>query len=168
MVVDDAINMRRTIKNMLRQLKYVHIIEAEDGLDGWKILPTARIDMAIVDWNMPRRMTCIELLRKARAGDRFAKIPFIMITTEVDQSTIAKAAETEVDAYIINSLTIVSTVKHPHRYLSSRGGKLSCSCSLVGEGKGEGALCRHYYEILYNKLFIANVLEEKINEGRER
>ena len=84
MVVDDAINMRRTIRNMLRQLKYVHIVEAEDGLDAWKILPTAKIDMAIVDWNMPR-MTGIELLRKARADDRFAKIPFIMVTAEVDE-----------------------------------------------------------------------------------
>jgi len=100
LVVDDMINMRRTVRNMLRQLGYVHIIEAEDGLDAWGKLPTAKIDVAIVDWNMPR-MTGVELLRKARADDRFAKTPFIMITAEVDESTIAEAAETAVDAYII-------------------------------------------------------------------
>ena len=100
LVVDDMINMRRTIRNMLRQLGYVYITEAENGLDAWGKLPDTKIDIAIVDWNMPQ-MTGIELLRRARADDRFMKIPFIMITAEVDESTIAEAAETEVDAYII-------------------------------------------------------------------
>ncbi|HLA27575.1 MAG TPA: tetratricopeptide repeat protein [Syntrophales bacterium] len=100
MVVDDMIGMRRTIKNMLRQLGFEHIIEAEDGLDAWKKLPTAKIDIAIVDWNMPQ-MTGVELLKKVRADERFAKLPFIMVTAEVDENTIAEAAETEVDAYII-------------------------------------------------------------------
>jgi tetratricopeptide (TPR) repeat protein len=100
LVVDDMINMRRTIRNMLRQLGYVHITEAEDGLDAWTKLATTKFDMAIVDWNMPR-MTGVELLRKARADDRFANMPIIMITAEVDEGTITEAAETEVDAYII-------------------------------------------------------------------
>jgi two-component system chemotaxis response regulator CheY len=103
LVVDDMISTRRTIRNMLRQLGYVRIIEAEDGLEAWERLTTAEIDIAIVDWNMPR-MTGVELLRKARADGRFAKIPFIMVTAEVDESTIAEAAETEVDAYIIKPL----------------------------------------------------------------
>ena len=100
LVVDDMINMRRTVRNMLRTLGYAHIIEAENGFAAWGKLSTTIIDLAIVDWNMPE-MNGIELLRKARADDKISKIPFIMITAEIDEETIAEAAETEVDAYII-------------------------------------------------------------------
>ncbi len=100
LVVDDMINMRRTIRNMLRQLGYAQIIEAENGVEAWEKLSTVHIDIAIVDWNMPL-MNGVELLRKTRADDKLTKIPFIMVTAEVDEGTIAEAAETEVDAYII-------------------------------------------------------------------
>lgn len=100
LVVEDMITMRRTIRNMLRQLGYARILEADNGIDAWDKMSAINVDLAIVDWNMPR-MTGGELLRKTRADDRFAKIPFIMVTAEVDEGIIAEAAETDVDAYII-------------------------------------------------------------------
>jgi tetratricopeptide (TPR) repeat protein len=100
LVVDDMIGMRRTIRNMLRQLGYIRIIEADDGVSAWNKLSLDRVDVAIVDWNMPN-MNGIALLKKARQDDRLSDIPFIMVTAEVAEETIAEAAETEVDAYII-------------------------------------------------------------------
>lgn len=100
LVVDDMVTMRRTIRNMLRQLGYVHIFEAEDGLSAWNRLSIDDIDVAIVDWNMPH-MNGITLLKKTRQDERLSLIPFIMVTAEVAEETIAEAAETEVDAYII-------------------------------------------------------------------
>ena len=100
LVVDDMINMRRTIRNMLIQMGYTQIVEAENGVVAWEKLTMTNIDLAIVDWNMPQ-MNGVELLRKTRANERLSKIPFIMITAEIDEGIIAEAAETEVDAYII-------------------------------------------------------------------
>ncbi len=100
LVVDDMINMRRTIRNMLRQLGYERITECEDGVSAWNKLCIDRPDIAIVDWNMPN-MNGITLLKKTRQEDRLADIPFIMVTAEVAEETIAEAAETDVDAYII-------------------------------------------------------------------
>ncbi len=100
LVVDDMINMRHTIRNMLRQLGYVHIAESDDGVNAWNKLSRDRVDVAIVDWNMPN-MNGITLLKKTRQDDRLSDIPFIMVTAEVAEETIAEAAETEVDAYII-------------------------------------------------------------------
>jgi tetratricopeptide (TPR) repeat protein len=100
LVADDMIGMRRTIRNMLRQLGYVRIIESGDGVSAWSKLAIDRVDVAIVDWNMPN-MNGITLLRKTRQDDRLCDIPFIMVTAEVAEETIAEAAETEVDAYII-------------------------------------------------------------------
>jgi tetratricopeptide (TPR) repeat protein len=100
LVVDDMVGVRRTIRNMLRQLGYVRIGEADDGVSAWNKLSIDRVDVAIVDWNMPN-MNGITLLKKTRQDDRLADIPFIMVTAEVAEETIAEAAETEVDAYII-------------------------------------------------------------------
>ena len=100
LVADDMITMRHTIRNMLRHLGYVHILESEDGVSAWNKLSIGRIDVAIVDWNMPN-MSGITLLKKARQDDRLTDLPFIMVTAEVAEETIAEAAETDVDAYII-------------------------------------------------------------------
>jgi tetratricopeptide (TPR) repeat protein len=100
LVVDDIANVRMIIRDMLRYLGYSNVTEAEDGVVGWNKLVSQKIDLAIVDWNMPR-MNGIELLRKARSRSELADIPFIIVSGEVGDETIAEAAETEVDAYII-------------------------------------------------------------------
>jgi len=100
LVVDDMPNMIRTIKNMLRHLGYHYTTGAGDGLEALGVLKRKEIDFVITDWNMPN-MTGIDFLRKARSDDDLKEIPFLMVTAEVLDETIAEAAETEVDGYII-------------------------------------------------------------------
>jgi two-component system, chemotaxis family, chemotaxis protein CheY len=38
LTVDDFSTMRRIIRNMLRQLGYTNIVEAEDGAEAWSLL----------------------------------------------------------------------------------------------------------------------------------
>ena len=94
LIVDDMSNMIRTVRNMLRHLGYHHISDADNGLAAWKILKNKTIDFVIADWNMPE-MTGVDLLRKVRLEDDLKDIPFLMITAEVAEETIAEAAETE-------------------------------------------------------------------------
>jgi len=100
LIVDDMPNMIRTVRNMLRHLGYHHTSDAENGLAAWKVLKNETIDFVICDWNMPE-MTGVDLLRKVRLEDDLKDIPFLMVTAEVAEETIAEAAETEVDGYII-------------------------------------------------------------------
>ena len=79
LIVDDFSTMRRIIKNILRQLGFTNIIEADDGSAAWEILNKDQVDFIISDWNMPQ-MTGIELLRKVRASEEFADLPFLMVT----------------------------------------------------------------------------------------
>ena len=65
LVVDDAQTMRRIIVNLLRQLGFTNMTEADDGTTAWERLSTEHIDLIISDWNMPK-MTGIELLKKVR------------------------------------------------------------------------------------------------------
>ena len=74
---------------------------------SWKM---RLLTLFICDWNMPR-MTGIELLRKMRETPKFAEIPFLMLTGEVDEGTIAQAAETEIDAYIIKPFVMKTLIE---------------------------------------------------------
>lgn len=104
LVVDDFSTMRRIIKNILRQLGFVHIVEADDGTTAWDILNKDKIDFIVSDWNMPQ-MTGIDLLRKVRASDEFADLPFLMVTAEAQQENIIEAAQAKVSNYIVKPFT---------------------------------------------------------------
>ena len=104
LVVDDFSTMRRIIKNILRQLGFSNIIEADDGTTAWEILNKDRIDFVISDWNMPK-MPGIELLRKVRASEEFAAMPFLMVTAEAQQENIIEAVQAKVSNYIVKPFT---------------------------------------------------------------
>lgn len=104
LVVDDFSTMRRIIKNILRQLGFTNIIEADDGTTAWEILNKERIDFVISDWNMPK-MTGIELLRKVRASEEYADVPFLMVTAEGLQENIIEAVQARVSNYIVKPFT---------------------------------------------------------------
>lgn len=104
LVVDDFSTMRRIIKNILRQLGFNNIVEADDGTSAWETLNSDKIDFVVSDWNMPQ-MTGIELLRKVRASEEFANMPFLMVTAEAQQENIIEAVQAKVSNYIVKPFT---------------------------------------------------------------
>jgi two-component system chemotaxis response regulator CheY len=104
LVVDDFSTMRRIVKNILRQLGFNNVVEADDGTTAWEVLNKDRIDFIISDWNMPQ-MTGIDLLRKVRASEQFGHLPFLMVTAEAQQENIIEAAQAKVSNYIVKPFT---------------------------------------------------------------
>jgi two-component system chemotaxis response regulator CheY len=104
LVVDDFSTMRRIIKNILRQLGFNNIIEADDGSTAWETLNKEKVDFIISDWNMPK-MPGIELLRKVRSSEEFAATPFLMVTAEAQQENIIEAVQAKVSNYIVKPFT---------------------------------------------------------------
>lgn len=104
LVVDDFSTMRRIIKNILRQLGFTNIVEADDGTTAWDVLNKDKIEFIISDWNMPQ-MTGIELLRKVRASEEFSDLPFLMVTAEAQQENILEAVQAKVSNYIVKPFT---------------------------------------------------------------
>lgn len=104
LVVDDFSTMRRIIKNILRQLGFTNIVEADDGTTAWDVLNKDKIEFVISDWNMPQ-MTGIDLLRKVRGSDEFADLPFLMVTAEAQQENIIEAVQAKVSNYIVKPFT---------------------------------------------------------------
>jgi two-component system chemotaxis response regulator CheY len=104
LVVDDFATMRRILKNILTQIGYKNIIEADDGTTAMGVLKHEKIDLIISDWNMPK-MTGLELLKNVRANPNLATIPFIMVTAEAQQDNIILAVKAKVSQYIVKPFT---------------------------------------------------------------
>lgn len=104
LVVDDFSTMRRIVKNILRQLGFVNIIEADDGSTALEILQREKIEFVVSDWNMPK-MTGLELLKAIRADDALKHIPFLMVTAEAQQENIIEAVKSGVSNYIVKPFT---------------------------------------------------------------
>ena len=104
LVVDDFATMRRIVKNILTQLGFKNIVEADDGTTAMKLLQQEKIDLIISDWNMPK-MTGLELLKAVRGEPSWAKIPFIMVTAEAQQDNIILAVKAKVSQYIVKPFT---------------------------------------------------------------
>ncbi len=100
LVVDDFATMRRIISNVLKQLGFENILEAEDGTKALQIMETEKVDFVITDWNMPQ-MSGLDLLKAIRASEDKKDIPVLMVTAEAMQENIMKAAQAGVNNYII-------------------------------------------------------------------
>ena len=104
LVVDDFATMRRIIKNILTQLGFKHIIEADDGTTALDVLKSEKIGLIVSDWNMPK-MTGLDLLKAVRADASLATTPFIMVTAEAQQDNIILAVKAKVSQYIVKPFT---------------------------------------------------------------
>jgi two-component system chemotaxis response regulator CheY len=104
LVVDDFSTMRRIVKNILRQLGFSNIIEADDGTTAMEVLQREKVDLIISDWNMPE-MTGIELLRQVRSSEELKDMPFLMVTAEAQQENIIEAVKAKVSNYIVKPFT---------------------------------------------------------------
>lgn len=104
MVVDDFATMRKVIRNLLKQVGYENIVEAEDGVIALKTLKSQKIDFVVSDWNMPN-MTGLELLKAVRADDDLKTTPFLMVTAEALQDNVIAAVKAGVSNYIVKPFT---------------------------------------------------------------
>lgn len=102
--VDDFSTMRRIIKNLLKQLGYHNVLEADDGTAALEMLRRQKIDLVISDWNMPK-MTGIELLKAIRADESLKQIPLLMVTAEAQRENVIEAAKAGANNYIVKPFT---------------------------------------------------------------
>ena len=104
LVVDDFSTMRRIIKNLLRDLGFTNIQEADDGNTALPMLQNGDFDFVVTDWNMPG-MSGIELLKEIRADAKLGTIPVLMVTAEAKRDQIIEAAQAGVNGYVVKPFT---------------------------------------------------------------
>ncbi|MDO8208091.1 MAG: chemotaxis response regulator CheY [Gallionella sp.] len=104
LVVDDFSTMRRIVRNLLKELGFVNVQEAEDGVQALVKLRADTFDFVVSDWNMPN-MTGIELLRSIRADAKLKHLPVLMVTAEAKRENIIEAAQAGASGYVVKPFT---------------------------------------------------------------
>jgi two-component system chemotaxis response regulator CheY len=107
LVVDDFSTMRRIIKNLLRDLGFTNVHEADDGTTALPLLKSGHFDFLVSDWNMPG-MTGIDLLKAVRADAELKTLPVLMVTAESKREQIIEAAQAGVNGYVVKPFTAVT------------------------------------------------------------
>lgn len=104
LVVDDFSTMRRIIRNLLKELGYNNVDEAEDGSMALAKLKRESFDFIVSDWNMPV-MDGLELLKAVRADPKLTHIPMLMVTAEAKKENIIAAAQAGASSYVVKPFT---------------------------------------------------------------
>jgi len=104
LIVDDFSTMRKIVRNIIKEIGFKNIIEADDGKSAVKELKKGKVDLILCDWNMPE-MSGIDLLKTVRSDDELKDIPFVMITAEAQKDNILEAVKEGVSNYIVKPFT---------------------------------------------------------------
>lgn len=124
LVVDDFSTMRRIIINLLKELGYTKVSEAEDGEQALKFLQSKDaifpVNFVVTDWNMPL-MDGLTLLQSIRARADLKDLPVLMVTAEAKKENIIAAAQAGADGYIVKPFNAATLKEKLDRILSKRG-----------------------------------------------
>jgi two-component system chemotaxis response regulator CheY len=104
LVVDDFSTMRRIVRNLLKELGYTNVDEAEDGAIALQKLQGGGFEFVVTDWNMPN-MDGLTLLQTIRATPNLKHLPVLMITAEAKKENIIAAAQSGASGYIVKPFT---------------------------------------------------------------
>jgi two-component system, chemotaxis family, chemotaxis protein CheY len=119
LIVDDYSTMRRIVKNLLHDLGYSDVSEADDGKTALPMLQAGSFEFLITDWNMPG-MPGLDLLKAVRADARLAKLPVLMLTAEAKREQIIEAAQAGVSGYVIKPFTAVTLKEKIDKILAAK------------------------------------------------
>jgi len=104
LVVDDFSTMRRIVRNLLKELGFTNVEEAEDGAVALSKLRQGGFEFVVSDWNMPN-MDGLTLLQNVRADTELKTLPFLMITPEAKKENIAAAVQAGASSCIAKPFT---------------------------------------------------------------
>jgi len=104
LVVDDFSTMRRILRNLLKNIGYLNVDEAEDGHSALLKLRREDFDFIITDWNMAG-MDGLQLLKEVRLDEKLSKLPVLMVTAEAKKENIIAAAQAGASGYIVKPFT---------------------------------------------------------------
>jgi len=104
LVVDDFATMRKIVRNILKQIGFEDITEAEDGNVALRVIKTEPVGLVVTDWNMPN-MSGLDLLRAIRGNPETSSLPVLMVTAEGLKENVMDAAKAGVSNYVVKPFT---------------------------------------------------------------
>jgi len=121
LVVDDFSTMRRIVRNLLKELGFTNVDEAEDGVAALSKLRSAHFDFVVSDWNMPN-MTGLDLLKNIRGDANLKHLPVLMVTAEAKKENIIEAAQAGASGYVVKPFTAATLEEKLNKIFQNQGG----------------------------------------------
>ena len=121
LVVDDFSTMRRIVRNLLKELGFSNVDEAEDGAIALQKLQNGSFDFVVTDWNMPN-MDGLQLLQTIRRSPNLKHLPVLMITAEAKKENIVAAAQAGASGYIVKPFTSATLSEKLQKIFEKMGG----------------------------------------------
>ena len=97
-IVDDSITIRKVSERMLKRNGF-NVITAKDGIEALTILKEHKVDIMLLDIEMPR-MDGFELATYLRSDSKFSSLPIIMITSRTGQKHRERAQSIGINHYL--------------------------------------------------------------------
>lgn len=107
LLVDDFSTTRHIARNLLKELGYFNVDEAEDGVMALAKLRSEFFDIVISDWNMPN-MDGLTMLQNIRADNQLAKTPVLMLVSEGQKQNIIAAAQAGANGCLVKPFTVAT------------------------------------------------------------
>ena len=120
LVVDDFSTMRRIVRNLLKELGFTNVDEAEDGQVALQKLNSLPFDFVVTDWNMPN-MDGLTLLQNIRATPSLKHLPVLMITAEAKKENIIAAAQAGASGYVVKPFTAATLAEKLEKIFEKMG-----------------------------------------------
>ena len=121
LVVDDFSTMRRIVRNLLKELGFTNVDEAEDGVAALSKLRNTHFDFVVSDWNMPN-MTGLDLLKNIRGDANLKHLPVLMVTAEAKKENIIEAAQAGASGYVVKPFTAATLEEKLNKIFQNQGG----------------------------------------------
>jgi two-component system sensor histidine kinase/response regulator len=107
LIVDDYQLIRSAVRDVLSELGFRNVIQAENGMAAQELMCKQPIDIVIGDWSMPF-MSGLDLIKWMRSDRRYQRVPFMMLTGEAGAASVRTALQAGVNAYMIKPFTVHS------------------------------------------------------------
>jgi two-component system chemotaxis response regulator CheY len=120
LVVDDFSTMRRIVRNLLKELGFTNVDEAEDGAVALQKLEAGGFDFVVTDWNMPN-MDGLTLLQRIRQSPQLRHLPVLMVTAEAKKENIIAAAQAGASGYVVKPFTAVTLAEKLQKIFEKLG-----------------------------------------------
>ncbi len=100
LIVEDSKAIRSMIRVSLEEAGEFFAVEAGNGFEALKTLPTRRFDLIITDINMPD-INGLELIGFVRSNPAYRQIPLIIVSTEKSDEDKKRGLALGASSYIV-------------------------------------------------------------------
>ena len=99
LIVDDSPTIRKMVRASLQALESSEFVEAATGLEAIEQLAVTRVQLMVLDLNMPD-MHGIDVLNFVRRQQQYQNLPIVVLTTRGDDASRQTAEQAGATMYM--------------------------------------------------------------------